>query len=215
MSRIKINICGAPSSFKTTVCTGLESKLKQARYNAETSKEYARHYISTYGAPKELHEQLIIYDNQDTRDRAVAETNTIMLSDTPAMSGYVYGKRMLDNITGPREPSRAEYKFLEELYIKALKKTYWFDLILLFPPSGIVVYDGVRTEDVYDQMSIYDSVLGFLHLNNFKYVEIRGDVEEKIDTCFSIIMKRIGGDGHGVYELGRSEPISWITDQRP
>jgi nicotinamide riboside kinase len=219
MSKLKLNICGAPSSYKTTVCTGLESKLKQARYNAETSKEYARHYISTYGVPVDLHEQLTIYENQNSRDIAVAETNTIMLSDTPAMSSYVFGKRMLDAKIAredrgkhekPRLPNRAEYKFLEELYMKALKKTNWFNMIIVFPPTGDIVQDGVRNETVDDQMEIYRAVTGFLHLNNIRYTEVSGSTEERIDTCFALVMTAIGGNGHGVYEIGSSQPIGWM-----
>jgi nicotinamide riboside kinase len=210
MSRLKVNICGAPSSYKTTVCTGLESKLKQARYNAETSKEYARHYISTYGVPVDLHEQLTIYENQNSRDIAVAETNTIMLSDTPAMSSYVFGKRMLDAKLRKgglkAHPSRADYKFLEELYMKALKKTNWFDMIIVFPPTGDIVQDGVRNETVDDQMEIYKAVVGFLHLNNIRYTEVSGTTEERIERCFNLIMEDIGGDGHGVYEIGSVMP---------
>ncbi|RXZ78060.1 hypothetical protein EBB07_28810 [Paenibacillaceae bacterium] len=189
---LRVNICGAPSTYKTTVCTALESKLKQDKLNAETSKEYARHYIATYGIPKDLHEQLIIQSNQETRDRAVDETNQIMLSDTPAMASYLFGKRLLDNLMrkqNTKEPTKAEYKFLEELYMKTLKKTYWFDLIVVFPPTGTIVEDGVRHESIKDQLDIYNGIIGFLNLNNVKYYEVGGEVEDRIQSCYELILR--------------------------
>lgn len=49
MGCFKVNFCAAPSSGKSTVCSGLESLLKQNNINADTSKEYVRQFIQTYG----------------------------------------------------------------------------------------------------------------------------------------------------------------------
>src|SRR5690554_3658360 len=185
---LKINFCAAPSSGKTTVCSALESMLKKEGIIVETSKEYARHYINTYGTPKDLWEQLIIFENQDIRDKSIAKVSQVLLSDTPA-AGYIFGKRMLNNRLkneGRKEFTKAEYKFLEELHLKNLKKVNWFDLIFVFPPLE-VINDGTRKETNEDAINIYKGIVGFLDSENINYILVEGTVDDKIYICYSII----------------------------
>lgn len=197
---LKVNICGAPSSRKSTVCAGLEAKLKQDGIIAETSKEYARHYINTYGVPKELHEQYLITENQNARDNAIAAVAQVLLTDNPAMASYVFGKRMLmAKYAHSNDPyttykylaTPAEYKFLEEMHMKALKKTEWFDLIFVFTPEDPVIQDGTRTETERDKLQIYNAIVGFLHVENIPYIPVSGSVEDKIETCYAYIIHEL------------------------
>jgi len=191
---LKVNICGAPSSRKSTVCAGLEAKLKQQRINAETSKEYVRQYIQTYGVPQELATEFIIYHNQMSRDIGVANNTDVMLSDTPAVNAYIFGKRSLMAKMARQErktPTEEEYKILEELHSMALRKLHWFDLIVLFPPTMDVIDDGVRTETVEDQVAIFNAIKGFLDAEQVPYLVAEGTPDEKIDYCFGAIMSRL------------------------
>jgi nicotinamide riboside kinase len=192
---LKVNICGAPSSRKSTVCAGLEAKLKQDGIITETSKEYVRHYINSYGLPTELFEQFIIHENQTARDEAIASVSQVMLSDNPAMASYIFGKRMLMRdmkARGLTEMSKAHYKFLEEMHTKALKRTLWFDLIIVFPHYDPIVLDGTRTETTEEKREIYDAIVGFLHVEGIPYHWVSGTVDERIEKCYQLIKERIG-----------------------
>lgn len=188
---LKVSFCAAPSSRKSTVCAGLETKLKQSRINVDTSREYARQYVQRYGIPKDLNEQITINENQDQRDAAIVAVSDVMLTDTPSMACYVYGVRMLDQIARERHQqdySPAQYKFLEEMYMKALKKTRSFDLIFVFDPDDEMVQDGTRKETLGDKLEIHYALQGFLDLNCIKHQVISGSVDQKIETCFREIM---------------------------
>lgn len=217
---LKVNICGAPSSRKSTVCSGLESMLKQHRVNADTSKEYARQYINTYGVPTEMYEQLLITMNQNTRDEALAKVSQVLLSDNPAMSAYVFGKRMLMDILkreGRTEMKPSEYKLLEELHTLSVKKSNWFDLIIVFTPEDKVIRDGTRTEDEAGKLEIYNAIKGFLDVERIPYVLMSGTPDEKIKKCFDLIAERLGlfeksaePESIPVYETGKKEPVAHV-----
>jgi nicotinamide riboside kinase len=177
------------------VCSGLESKLKQEKIVTDTSKEYARQYINTYGVPTEYYEQMIIQENQETRDQAIAQVSTVMLCDTPAMSCYVYLKRMVQAKTKSERRqgslTNGEYKLLEEMHTKALKKVNWYDLIIVFPPTDPVIQDGTRTEKYEDKVAIYQALIGFLHSEAIPYVIVEGTAEEKIQKCYDLVKEAL------------------------
>ncbi len=193
MSCLKVNFCAAPSSRKSTVCSALESQLKQLQFVADTSKEYARQYINTYGIPKDMYEQLIIMKNQDIRDKAIASVSEIMLSDTPAIASYIFGVRLLQakmKREGRAKKTLAEYKYLEELHLEGIKKLDWFDLIIVFPPLDSVIQDGTRSETMEDKLIIFEALIGFLNANGTAYEVVSGNTQEKIEICKRIILDR-------------------------
>jgi nicotinamide riboside kinase len=197
MGCFKVNFCAAPSSGKSTVCSGLESLLKQNNINADTSKEYVRQFIQTYGVPTDLASQFIIHENQESRDKGVASVSEVMLSDNPAVASYVFGKRMLNyklKREGRREPTKEEYKLLEELHKKTLEKVYWYDLIVVLPPLGTVVRDGTRMENEKECLEIYNAIKGFLDVEGVPYVVVEGSVNRKINTILHMILDAIRPD---------------------
>jgi nicotinamide riboside kinase len=190
---LKVAFCAGPSSRKSTICAGLESRLKQNKIEADTSREYARQYISVYGLPRDLHEQLTISVNQDTRDQAIAKTSEVLLTDTPPMACYVYSVRMLETIMkerGQTEYTKSQYKFLEEIFIWSLRKTRWFDLIFVPSSPDPVVQDGVRVETDEDRWEINAALTGFLHLNKIPHILIPHNLEgeEVIEFCYKIVL---------------------------
>lgn len=194
MDCLKVNFCAAPSSRKSTVCAALESLLKQQKINADTSKEYARQFIQQYGVPKDIASQFIIYNNQKARDEGVAAVSEVLLTDTPAMNCYVFGKRSLNERMkreGRTSLTKEEYKILEELHGMALKKLNWFDIIFVFPPTDPVVNDGTRTETMDDKVAIYNAIKGFLDVEGVPYHIIDGSVEYRIDACMGIILDEL------------------------
>lgn len=194
MDCIKVNFCAAPSSGKSTVCSGLESRLKQAGINADTSKEYSRQFIQQYGVPRDLASEFIIYDNQFARDKGIAEVSDVILSDAPAMNCYLFGKRSLNArmyMEGRSEPSKEEYKLLEELHKRAVKRLNWYDIIFVFPPLE-AIQDGTRIETNSDVLAIYNATKGFLDVEGNRYVMVEGTVEQKIQQCFDVILAEIG-----------------------
>lgn len=195
MTCLKVNFCAAPSSRKTTVCAGLESKLKQNRIEADSSREYARQYINTYGLPRDLNEQLTIFENQDTREHKIAGVSQVLLSDAPCAANYVFSVRMLDNLCKERGESgysRAQYKFLEEMFLKSLRKCHWFDLIFVFDPPTEVVDDGTRKENLTDAWEIHDALIGFLNSSRIPYIHYtESSVNDRIDACFNVIMEKV------------------------
>jgi nicotinamide riboside kinase len=167
--------------------------LKQNHVNADTSKEYARQFIQNYGVPMDLASQFIIHENQESRDTGVANFSEVMLSDTPAMATYVFGKRMLNYRMakeGRKEPTKEEYKLLEELHKKSLSKVYWYDLIVLLPPLP-VVQDGTRTEDAKACEEIFYAIKGFLDVEGVPYVLVDGTANQKINKVLHMIMDEI------------------------
>lgn len=193
---LRVNFCAAPSSGKSTVCAALEAKLKQEGVIVDTSKEYVRQYINTYGVPTELYEQFIIMDNQKTRDEAIDKVSEVTLTDRPVVNDYIFSNKMLYQkiqLDGRsrRQLTKPEKKFLEETYIKCLERVYWFDIIFVFPPLDYVVDDGTRTETSSDVFEIYNAIKGFLDSEYINYHYVDGTVEEKVDYCFKVIMEEL------------------------
>lgn len=201
MDCIKVNFCAAPSSRKSTVCSGLESDLKQLRINADTSKEYSRQYIQNYGVPTEFWEEMLIFENQDSRDRGIAGVSEVMLSDAPCVNQYIFAKRAMQNklnAEGRKDMKPSEYKFLEEMHTKVLKKLNWYDIIVVFPPNDPVVADGTRNETDEEKLAIYNSIIGFLNAENIVYYMIDGEVDSKISQCKDIILTELQKQGRTV-----------------
>lgn len=193
--RLKVGIFGAPSSRKSTVASGLESKLKQDKINAEVSKEYARQYIQNYGVPVELASEFVIYRNQTQRDMAVAAHTDVMISDTPAMNCYIFGRRSVLHHMQQQfrsTPTLEEKKLLQELHEMALNRLFWFDIIYLFPPTGEIVQDGVRQEDVEAQLNIFNAIKGFMDVEGTAYQIVDGSPDQKIDFIYHDLLNRGG-----------------------
>ncbi len=164
---IKIAICGAPSTRKSTICAGLEAHLRAKGINAETSKEFAREYIAKYGVPSTLGEALYIQEQQYDRDALIEKHATALLSDTPPMASYLYAVR---NMKTPDRANRANHAILCELYGRSLVNTFSYDIIIVLP-LRVVVNDGVLTQTDADVLGIHDAIMGFLRLNQIFYHE--------------------------------------------
>jgi nicotinamide riboside kinase len=191
MTKLKVNFCAAPSSYKSTVCVGVEAMLKQEGIVTDTSKEYVREYINEFGFPQELYEQLLITEKQNARDEETARVSEIMLSDNPAINAFVFGKRMLDLKVESerRKKTPAEYNFLKEIYMKALNKAEWFDIIFVFPPNVVNVDDNTRQESASESQDIYQALVGYLHAQGIPFYFIEGTTQERIQKCYEIIME--------------------------
>lgn len=192
---VKVNFCAAPSSRKSTVCSGLEAKLKQAKINADTAKEYSRQYIQQYGVPQDLASEFIIYENQFSREKGIANVSEVLLSDAPAVNTYIFARRTLNQRRKKErrtDLTREEYKILEELHGMTLRRLNWFDIIVLFPPDDPLVNDGTRTETQQDKIEIYNATKGFLDVEGIPYVLLKGTVDSRIDAMFKIITDTIG-----------------------
>ena len=188
MSCFKVNVIGAPSSGKTTLCTGIEYELKSMHVNVDSSREYARQYINVYGWPETVGEQFILFENQDRRDIAIAEKADILLSDSPGPVHYVFGVQLLKSKL--KDYTKIDYKFLEELFIKCLQKTMWFDLILVLNPLDFVTKDGTRKEEMADIYRLHDALIGFLNLHQIPYVVLDGTLKEKVEKGLKVIMEK-------------------------
>lgn len=191
MDCIKVNFCAAPSSRKSTICSRIESDLKQMRINADTSKEYSRQYYQNYGVPTEFWEEAIIFENQDSRDKGIAAVSEVMLSDAPCVNQYIFAKRAMQaklKAEGRTEMKPSEYKFLEELHTKVLKKINWYDIIVVLPPNDPVTRDGTRTETDEEKIAIHNAIIGFLNAENIRYFLIDGDMDSKISTIKKLIL---------------------------
>ncbi len=136
----KIAIIGAPSTGKSSLARGVVAELSQRGFISEYVAEYAARYIKKYGVPKELWEQVRIFQKQKDWEDLVPHKVQFLVTDSPLILGIVYGRYAFQ----PSSPkSQMLYGDLMKMTLKSVDR---YDHIFYLDPVLDPVDDGTRTQ---------------------------------------------------------------------
>lgn len=138
---------GTPGSGKTTLCTKLAGVVRERLGIPVVSlvQEYARTYISRYGVPKDMWEQIRILRKQLAEEDRVLDCD-ILFTDSPYQLGLLYA---MDLPRTADEKGTLAFNDLFKMMAKA-NLGHHYDLVLHLPPVLKPVQDGVRAEHQFD-----------------------------------------------------------------
>jgi nicotinamide riboside kinase len=90
---IVINICGGPSTGKSTLAAGIFSKMKKIGYNVEYVQEYAKDlcYEDNFSV---VSDQIEVSSEQLRRMRRLVNKVDIIITDSPLLLGIIYSKEL-------------------------------------------------------------------------------------------------------------------------
>lgn len=135
---IRVGFSGLPGVGKTSIARGVVSKLAPD-CNVELINEYARRYITKYGFPEELWEQIRITENQLDWENSVAPETEVVVTDSPVFLGLVFA------LTFERKSIKDDM-LLGDLFKKLINmnRQNQYDLIIHISENREVKDDGIR-----------------------------------------------------------------------
>ena len=109
-----INICGGPGVGKSTIATGIYSKLKQKGIDCELASEYAKD-ITWEGNHDLLNNQIHLFAEQYRRQYRLLDKVDYVICDSPLILNAIYLDFFLE---------RADKKFFDSEYIYLQKQFF-------------------------------------------------------------------------------------------
>lgn len=194
---LRIGFSGVPSTGKTTASRALSAALRDYSDHVEYVEEYARLYISKYGAPKCVSEQLFIVESQIQAE--MQKSCEVLVTDCPVQLSFVYAQKIYEETRDKKQEM-----LLSRLYEKLLvvNSTARYDVIFHLPPVGPVIGDGVRKDHHLDLQwreetdSLLTSVLKIIPPKQVHIVRAVS-LEDRIDECLSVVKRELGVHNNG------------------
>lgn len=147
---IRIGLCGVPGSGKTTLSRSIAAACRgvEGLKHVELVQEYARRYLSKYGAIESILEQYRILEKQFEWEQSVCNDKLdIMITDSPIFMGFLYCTEL------PKSNSK-EIMFFNDIFKKMVKLNYptpRYDAIFHLCPTVKPIDDGIRPEQHFDE----------------------------------------------------------------
>ena len=149
---MKIGVCGAPSSGKTSLCNSLRGSISGSR---ESVMEYARYYIERCGPIESLYEQYLITNKQFEMEKRLNEKYDTIFVDSPAFMGFIYSSLNADI------SNKKHRELLRHIFEIAIEDITTFDRIY-FVPFAQLIDDKIRVQNEGDCKKINDAIKSFL-----------------------------------------------------
>lgn len=150
----KIAIGGGPSSGKTTMAKSVSIKLNN-EFGASTSDvvEYATSFIQKSQRIPTFNDQVLICSKQSDRERAVASTANLVLSDSPIFLSYIYGLRGLAQLGATPETDYA----IKALYKRSVESLSTYDKVILlktleYKENGVRYHSFDQSKEIYNEI---------------------------------------------------------------
>lgn len=199
---MKVAIVGAPGAGKTTLAQGLASALKSDGYDAVYCSEYAREYITRYGALESPFEQLLIFHRQRDMEDLACRHYDVVVCDTSTWLCALYARLL----AGPFATDRilALLDYLDQM-VRHYLETY--DLTLLLPYQPTSQKDVAR---VYDQAScrqIQEMIEAYLCLEYVPYHTLVGRYKDRLDMAYRLTVETLLRLGKASSEEDRADAV--------
>jgi nicotinamide riboside kinase len=188
----RIGIIGAPGSGKTTLARGLSSSFYNVDKinNVELIVEYARRYITKYGIPENIWEQMRIYKKQKEWEDHLPSKVDLMITDSPLHLGWVYILFL------KKHDSLKEVMQINDIFSEFNKINFppRYDILFYLPPVIKPKQDGVRREDHFTEEwrnefeNYLTSMFSIFPPKELIKVE-SSNMEERISFCKEKILK--------------------------
>jgi nicotinamide riboside kinase len=190
MAKIKIAICGGPSSGKTTLARALTNKLCMSGFNADYVTEYARAHINEcrkHGivGTKDLIDEQLILDGQLEWEDTVSDDVEYLVTDSPIFITAIYCSWFAD------WSNYKHRKFYYGYYKRILEMKDRYQHIFFLPSEIEFKADGTRSQDAQAAKQVGERIRAFLVYHMYPWQEIRGTLDERLEQCYrSIVLNR-------------------------
>jgi deoxyadenosine/deoxycytidine kinase len=186
---IKIGFTGVPGSGKTSLARGVASACRSIPElkNLELCSEYARRYISKYGAIESPLEQYRIMNKQVEWEDSIGQVD-LLLTDSPIFLGMTYAF----NLSNHEPKDVMAITDLFKAMIKLNNPSPRYDLIFHLPPKKDIVEDGIRPkfnidENWKEEMDTSIKATMFMFKPCHMYIVKATDTSARIEDCISVI----------------------------
>lgn len=145
----KIGMVGVPGSGKSTLARALSAGCGDTLglYKVELISEYARRYISKYGAIESITEQYRILEKQyNWEDSVINDNLDLLITDSPIHMGFLYAMEMRDvNNLKDNMCINDIFKRMSKLNCPPR-----YDIIFHLPPLWKPSEDGIRPQQHFE-----------------------------------------------------------------
>ena len=199
---MKVAIVGAPGAGKTTLAQGLASALKSDGYGAVYCPEYAREYITRYGALESPFEQLLIFHCQRDMEDLACQHHDIVVCDTSTWLCTLYARLLAGLFTTSRVLALLDY--LDQAAWRHLET---YDLTILLPHQSVFQKDVARVYDPALHVQIQEMIEAYLHLEDVSYYVVTGGYKERLDTAYQLTVEAFLGLGKVLSQEGCADAV--------
>jgi len=174
---IRIALIGGPGSGKTTLANALTASIKSRGHPFDNVSEYARDFINEHGADALSGTSglinLMIFDEQKTREDRVPEEAKGFVTDSPLFLPYCY---TLAYSKGTKEGRAA----LEIMYKKFLSVLDRYDLVFQVGRQKKYVKDGTRRESEQWARELDTMFFLLIQRHGVEIHPLEGTTEERV-----------------------------------
>lgn len=184
---IRVGFTGVPGAGKTSTARAVAAMCRKETgfKNIELVSEYARRYISKYGAIETLWDQYWILQKQLDWEDKVGKEVDLVITDSPIYLGFLY-------CLGLRDNTQKDTMLFNEIFtqMNTLNFPKRYDIVFHLPPKLKPVDDGIRSSHHFDDCwrEKADKELRFIH-NIFspKVVVVieEENIQDRINVCLS------------------------------
>lgn len=181
MTPITIALVGAPCTGKTELADALCARLP----GVHRMPEYARTYISTYGAPEHPAEQMLMFRTCLQAESSLAEIYPVSVIDSPSFVYALYGKYITD-----RDRTKDKHRAFSDAFADVAERYANIHTLCVYTPTEDVTYteaemDAVRWLAPVEREELATRLLEFLAANVNEYVHARGTTENRVNSVIA------------------------------
>jgi NadR type nicotinamide-nucleotide adenylyltransferase len=178
---VRITVTGSECTGKTALAEALAE-----HYRTVWVPEYSRRFVLAKGAPPDVDDVDAIARGQiDLENKMAANASRIIVLDTDLLSTVIYSRHYYGDCPSWIEEALSSRP--ADLYLLAHIDVPW-------QPDGLLRDRGDRREEM--QQLFVDELV----TSRFPFVEVRGPLEERMETAIRAIKEVTGGEtvfGHG------------------
>lgn len=143
----RIGFVGVPGSGKSSVARGVAAKAYDKIGKVELIAEYARRFISKYGAVTKVSDQYKILQKQLEWENVIPEAEIdVIITESPIHMGFLYALELRSN------NDIKDIMYINDIF-KRMNKVNCpprYDIIFHLPPIWTPSIDGVRSEKHFE-----------------------------------------------------------------
>jgi nicotinamide riboside kinase len=187
----RIGFVGVPGAGKSSLARGVAAQSYNQIGKVELVQEYARRYISKYGAINQVSDQYKVMQKQLEWENSIPTDSTdVAITDSPVHMGFLYAMEMRD-VTSIKDTMYTNdiFKTMNKLNCPPR-----YSIIFHLPPVWKPSKDGVRPEQHFQDLwrEEADRKIQFIFklFPPMQFVTITSEtLEDRIAECFLLCKK--------------------------
>ena len=179
-----VNLVGGPGTGKSTIATGVYSKLKIQGINCELAAEYAKD-VTWEGNHNRLNNQIKMFAEQYTRQYRLLGKVDYVICDSPLMLNAIYLNYFVQS-DKPKPFSNEYYKLQEQFFVDTF---YEFDNMNFYVTRNTKYHTmSGRVHDLQQSVALDKEISELLTNCDPKHYILTGDTDEMIDDVVNVII---------------------------